>query len=254
VNLITLLDYPLLVFVITMVVLVMSVRVGRAIGRKRLPSGTAGERDDLTLVTNASLTLLALIIGFSFSMALTRYDLRKSYEAEEATAINTEYERAEFLAPDDAAQIRQLLKQYLDQRILFYTVRGESRLEEVDRENAKLQAQMWSSVRTGAFERPSPTVALAVSGMNEVLEHEGYAQAAWWNRIPTGAWSLMVMLAICCCTLIGFGGHERGLFLYAVFPFLVAISFFLIADIDSPRRGVIRVVPHSLISLSQSLQ
>ena len=211
------------------------------------------ERGDLGLEVSASLTLLALIIGFSFSMAVSRYDQRKNYEEEEANAIGTEYVRADLLPADDAARVRQLLKQYLDQRLLFHTIGDARRLESVDVETAKLQTEMWSTVQGVAKERPTPTIALAVAGMNDVLNRQGYTQAAWWNRIPTGAWCLMVTLAICCCLLIGYSAHCKGGMLYAIFPFLVSIAFFLIADIDSPRRGVIRVVPQNLISLSQSL-
>jgi hypothetical protein len=85
------------------------------------------------------------------------------------------------------------------------------------------------------------------------LNRQGYTQAAWWNRIPVGAWSLMVILGICCSLLVGYGAKQKKGPLFAVLPFLLAIAFFLIADIDSPRRGVIRVRPQNLLSLSDSL-
>ena len=92
--------------------------------------------------------------------------------------------------------------------------------------------------------------------MNDVLNSQGYTQAAWWNRIPIAAWGLMVAIAICCNLLIGYGARRpkgQGT-LFLVLPLVVSISFFLIADIDSPRGGVIRVSPQNLESLSQSLQ
>jgi hypothetical protein len=98
-------------------------------------------------------------------------------------------------------------------------------------------------------------LALAVSGMNEVLDSHGRTQAAWWNRIPLAAWALMAVIAICCSVLIGCHARnvERNALLMLVLPFIVSISFFLIADIDSPRGGVIRVQPQNLVSLSRSL-
>jgi hypothetical protein len=72
----------------------------------------------------ATLTLLALIIGFSFSMATNRYDQRKNYEEEETNAIGTEYLRADLLPAANAERIHTLLGKYLDQRVLFYTTRG----------------------------------------------------------------------------------------------------------------------------------
>jgi hypothetical protein len=76
-------------------------------------------RDDFGLILAATLTLLALIIGFSFSMATARYDQRKNYEEQEANAIGTEYVRADLLSPVEAAKVRSLLGSYLDQRVLF---------------------------------------------------------------------------------------------------------------------------------------
>jgi hypothetical protein len=114
---------------------------------------------------------------------------------------------------------------------------------------------LWSAVKASAAAQPTPIVALAVSGMNDVLNSQGYTQAAWWNRIPTAAWALMATIAICCNMLIGYSMRdvkaERILLL--ILPLVVSIAFFLIADIDSPRGGVIRVIPHNLMSLSESL-
>jgi len=243
---------PLLVLVVSVVVLWLSVQAGALIGRK-LRALTEDERQDLDLVISSSLTMLALIIGFTFSMAVSRYDQRKNYEEEEANAIGTEYVRADLLPASDGAKVKQLLVQYTDQRLLFYTVRNQQRLDTINNETTRLQNEMWSTVQSVAKTQQTPVVALTVAGMNDVLNRQGYTQAAWWNRIPTGAWTLMFALAICCSMLIGYGSHHRGAKLYAVMPLLVSIAFFLIADIDSPRRGVIRVAPQNLISLSQSL-
>ena len=96
-------------------------------------------------------------------------------------------------------------------------------------------------------------MALAISGMNDVLNSQGYTQAAWWNRIPSSAWALMIAIAVCCNVLVGYGARSaKGIMLF-ILPLVVSISFLLIADIDSPRRGFIHVVPQNLVSLLQSL-
>jgi hypothetical protein len=243
---------PFVVFALSAAILWLSVQFGAFLATKLRPV-KEDERSDLDLVISASLTLLALIIGFTFSMAVSRYDQRKNYEEEEANAIGTEYVRADLLAPADAASIRQLLTQYLDQRLLFYTIRDPRQLASIGNETAKLQSEMWLTVQRAASAQPTSVVALAVTGMNDVLNRQGYTQAIWWNRIPVGAWSLMIALAICCSLLIGYNAHRRGALFSTILPLLVALSFFLIADIDSPRRGVIRVRPQNLMSLYQSL-
>jgi predicted membrane protein len=89
--------------------------------------------------------------------------------------------------------------------------------------------------------------------MNDVLNSQGYTQFAWWNRIPSAAWYLMAAIATGCNLLIGYGARRMGTTLFLVLPLAVSTSFFLIADLDSPRQGLIRVQPQNLISLSQSL-
>lgn len=247
------LRYPVLVFALSLFGLWLSVLIGAyLLGRVRPVKES--ERQDLDFVVGSSLTMLALIIGFAFSMAVTRYDMRKNYEEEETNAIGTEYARAGLLPGDAAVKVRQLLVQYLDQRMLFYTVRDEQQLNSIAAETTKLQNEMWSTVQSAAREQPTPVAALAVAGMNDVLNRQGYTQAAWWNRLPTGAWILMIVLAVSCSILTGYRALDRRSLLFPVLPFMVAIAFFLIADIDSPRRGIIRVQPQNMESLKQSIR
>src|SRR5208283_2772469 len=90
-------DYPFAVAGISFVLLWLSALAGASFRRRRKLDND--EREDFNLVIAATLTLLGLIIGFSFSMAIVRYDLRKNYEEAEANAIGTEYVRAELLPP-----------------------------------------------------------------------------------------------------------------------------------------------------------
>jgi hypothetical protein len=232
------LRFPLVVLGLSLVVLWLSVRIGVSF-RKRRRGLDENEREDFGIIMAAILTLLGLIIGFSFSMAISRYDQRKNLEETEANAIATEYVRVDFLSAADAARVRALLRSYLDQRILFYGTRDDRQLGEIDAATAQLQADLWSAVQIPATTQPTPVVALAVTGMGD----KGYTQAAWWNRIPTAAWALMAVIAICCNLLIGYGarGGQTRTTLLLVLPLIVSISFCLIADIDSPRGGVVRV-------------
>jgi hypothetical protein len=92
--------------------------------------------------------------------------------------------------------------------------------------------------------------------MTDMLSSRGYTQAPWWNRIPNAAWGLMVAIAICSNLLIGYGARagKARTTLLLVLPLVVSISFSLIADIDSPSGGMVRVHPQNLIDLSESLQ
>jgi hypothetical protein len=248
-------DFPPFVFVLSFCVLWLSMRIGASILRRqrRLEESI---REDFGIILTATLTLLGLIIGFSFSMAISRYDQRKNYEEAEANAIGTEYVRADLLPAADAAKVRALLRNYLDQRVMFYVTRDELEMRQINARTAQLQAELWSAVLTPAAAQPTPLGALALAGMNDVLNSQGYTQAAWRNRIPMGAWILMASIAICCNVLVGYGARDKkaGGVLFLVLPLVLSIALFLIADIDTPRGGFIKVAPQNLTSLVESLR
>jgi hypothetical protein len=248
-------DHPVFLSLLSFAVLWLFAAFGRARLRRYLPMEEE-IRQDFGLILGATLTLLGLLIGFSFSMATSRYDQRKNLEEEEANAIGTEYGRADLIPSDARAAVRDLLRKYLDLRIRSYVTQDEDDLRRIDAATAKVQGELWSAVVPQARAQPTPVAALAVAGMNDVLNSQGYTQAAWRNRIPPSAWGLMIAIAVGCNLLLGYGlrGAKSGSALLPILPLIIAIAFMLIADIDAPRHGIIRVKPLNLMSLAQSLQ
>lgn len=248
-----LMNFPVILAVLSLLAMWAAGRFGCYIRDKRMARRGAPS-SDFNLAVTATLTLLGLIIGFSFSMAMNRYDQRKNYEEAEANAIGTEYVRVDVLPTADAAKIKSLLVTYTDQRILFYQSRDWTELQRVNAETARTQNQLWQAVEVPASAQPTAVSALTLAGMNDVLNSQGYTQAAWWYRIPGEAWILMIVIALYANLLMGFGAQgPRTNTLLLVLPLLVGISFLLVADIDSPRGGLVRVHPVNLIALSQSL-
>jgi len=247
------LNSPFVVFFLSLIAQWLAAYLGDLLRNKKQQL-REDERADFDTVQTAALTLLALIISFSFAMAVTRYDQRKNYEEAEANAIGTEYLRLGLLPAADTEPARALLRKYLDLRILFYETSRESELAQISADTVSLQADLWAAVLHAANAQPTPAVALVASGMNDVLNAQGYVQAAWWNRIPVAAWAMMGLIAISCNVMLGYGERRRASLLLLVLPIIVSISLFLIADIDSPRGGVIRVLPQNLIALSPSLK
>ena len=91
--------------------------------------------------------------------------------------------------------------------------------------------------------------------MNDVINSQGYTQAAFLDRIPRAVWWLMAVIALCSNVLFGFQSREgKGAKKLArVLPFVVSMAFLLIADIDAPRHGLIHVSPQNLEGLAKSL-
>ena len=188
-------------------------------------------------------------------MAINRHDQREIFEEGEANAIGTEFLRADLLPPKAAAATKDLLLQYTDQRILFYSRQSPEKIEEIRNKTDQLQNALWNEILPTVRTQHTASIALVAAGMNDVLNSQGYVQAAWWNRIPLTAWALMSAIAICANLLVGFGARnfEKNIGLFMIFPFVIAVSFFLIADIDSPRGGVIRIEARNLVALKINL-
>lgn len=247
------LDSPFLLLVLSVLVFWAAALLG-AWFRKRSHRANDDHHGDFIFVLGSALTLLGLIIGFTFSMAVNRYDQRKNDEEQEANAISTLYVRADFLPAPAAANVRGLLTAYLDHRIYDYNVRDNQALRLSDAQTLRLQNDLWSSVSRSAAAQPNVLTSLTVIAANDVLSSQGNTQAAWRNRIPHAAWTLLALISIFCNLLVGYVALGRSALLLLILPVVLSISLFLIADIDSPRGGgIIHVGPQNLESLARSL-
>jgi hypothetical protein len=143
--------------------------------------------------------------------------------------------------------VRRLLKDYTAQRILYYDSHTPAELQQIEAVRAQLQQQLWAAVLPTAAAQPTPVTALVVSGMNDVLNSQGYTHAAWLNRIPVEAWALLLLIALLSNTMIVYNARSMhtGSWLL-ILPLVVAVSFTMIADIDSPRGGLIKVTTPNL--------
>jgi len=246
-------NFPVVLSICSLLCLWASAQLGVFV-QSRVSTIGSDEHEDFGTLLSATLTLLGLLIGFSFSMAIGRYDQRKDYEEEEANAIGTEYVRVDLLPEPTRAKVQGQLVEYLDLRIKRYDLNAVQDASQLAARTAQMQGDMWSEVKTAAAANPNPVMATVVVGMNDVLNRQGYTQAARLNRIPIPAWELMAAIALFCNFLIGFGSRKAGRLRLLIVPLAVCVSFLLIADIDSPQGGLIRVRPQNLHLLADSLR
>jgi hypothetical protein len=129
-----LVNHPIIFFLVSVAFMSLGAWVGATILRRSRPLDN-DSHDDFRIVQSATLTLLALVIGFTLSMAVGRYDQRKNYEEEEANAIGTEFIRADLLPDAAAAQLRPLISAYLNSRIQFYQTRASEQLATINEKN-----------------------------------------------------------------------------------------------------------------------
>jgi hypothetical protein len=176
--------------------------VPEAVGSK-LRNRIEEVHEDFGVILTA--TLIVTGPGFGIYILHGGKPLRseKAIRSGEANAIGTEYLRLELLPASDDENLRVLLREYLDQRILFYQTRDRERLQRIDDATAQLQSKLRASIRSRSLSHQTMMTSLAVSGMNNVLDSRGYTQAAWRNRIPLAAWTLMGLIAISGNLMVG---------------------------------------------------
>lgn len=245
-------DYPLAVLIVSALIMYSSAWWGVQLQAK-LKQLRHEERPDFDLLRTAAFTLLALLVGFCLSMVVTRYDHRKLLEETEANAIGTEYARADLLEERFRVVVREKLKAYTAHRIEFYESRLQDSTAAFEAMDAKQHAELWASVVAAAQSRNDPVMALVVSGMNDVINSQGFTQAAWRNRLPSEAWSLMFIVAVLANLLMGFGANRPRKLHLCVLPLMISVSLFLIADVDSPGLGLVKIVPENLVSLQRTM-
>jgi hypothetical protein len=241
-----LVDDPIALFAVALLLQWIATLAGRLARRGRL--AREPEREQVLTVLNGSLTLLALLIGFSLAMAVNHFDHREAAEEAEATAIGVAYLRADLLPPPAAAQVRRLLVSYAGQRVLHYETRGAGDLIRIDAVAARLEDGLWNAAAPAAGAQPTPPIALAIAAINDVITARWNARAAEWSRIPVEVWILLLTVATACNILLGRVESRVSWATLLLLPLILAVSFFLIADIDSPRIGIIRVRPENLIA------
>lgn len=200
----------------------------------------------------AVLGLLALLLGFSFAMAVNRYDLRKQLEVEEANAIGTTWLRTDTLAELARGAERQLLKQYVPARLDFVAAGNDAdAVQHSLAQSSELQTQIWAIATRDAAAHRDPISALFVTSLNDMIDVTEKRTAALENRIPAMTWSMLLFMGFVSSALVGISVTSRSKLLLAILPLVVGVVLALILDLDSPRSGFIRVHQNSMTRVAE---
>lgn len=240
--------------------MLLSVEIGFRIRSRQRKQAVAAEAiAQANAVLVSMLGLLALLLAFTFSAALQRYDDRSQAVVAEANAIGTTYLRVRLLPAAMQDDVRGLVRQYLDIRI------QEGRVEFSDIENQELlqrqamlvRSQIWDrAVRAAEQDRGSIATALFIQSLNELIDSSGVRKAANSRHVPEIVIFLMFATVVMSTGTLGFAsgiaGHRITLAAF-VLMMLIALVVYLIIDLDRPRRGAIQVSQESMLSLQQSI-
>jgi hypothetical protein len=239
----------------TLAIVVLAVEAGFRLGRHRSQRAEHEKESLVGAAVGAALALVGFMLAFTFGIAGTRFEARRQAVLDEANAIGTTYLRASLLPEDRGKTIRPLLREYVDSRLEI--VRTGDINKGLQRAN-ELHRQLWAEVEPIARKYPeSIQVGLFVQSLNETIDlHTTRVVAALYSRIPLMVW--IALYSITTLAMLGIGYHA-GLAGKArsVSFLLLAITFaaviFLVADLDRPREGTLRVSQQAIIGLRSTM-
>jgi hypothetical protein len=241
-------------FAVILLVVLLSVECGYRLGKFRRSRSEQEKEAPVGTMVGATLGLLAFILAFTFGLAAARFDTRRQVLLDEANAIGTTYLRAGIL-PEQREEIRALLRDYVGTRL--EAIRSGNIAEGI-RQSENIQHQVWAqAVAVGEKNPNSIVVGLFIQSLNEVIDlHAKRVQAGLRSRIPGAIWvGLFAVAALSLATMgyhAGLVGTRRSLAVLAVaFTFSVVIE--LIADLDRPQEGVLRVSQRALLDVQRSM-
>ncbi len=243
---------PWLLSLSLLVVMVIGREAGHFIHQRRRPTGTdVGEaKDEFTL--SAVLGLLALLIGFTFSLALTRYETRRALVVTEANAMGTTWLRFDLLEPEQRSRARDLMRQYAAARLAYGLAEDVPGIAQASQRADEIQARLWNELASDVKpDRTTPFAQFLLGPANEMIDTAGERTAAAAAHVPT---RLFGTLALYCIVAAGLTGYLRGLYRTAttlVFV-LVVLALGLVADLDSPKHGLVRVPQEPMATFLRS--
>jgi hypothetical protein len=233
------------------------IEVGFRIGRRSHDPRDGAMVEHVNTLQTAVLGLLALLLSFTFAMAIERYDTRKVLVLEEANSIGTTYLRAQFLDESSASRARQHLRDYVDARLEFYYARNDAaKLSAAIDRSRSIEEALWATAAEATQSTKSPVyVSLFIQSLNDIIDNDERRRAALENHVPEPVVWLLFLVGAFGLGLIGYGcgvNRKRRPVSTALFAVLIAGVLVVILDIDQPRSGLIQVIQASLERLKEA--
>ena len=238
----------------TVAVVFIALELGFRAGQWR--RGRTGAEHDGTLggVVAATLGLLAFLLAFTFDMAAKRFEERQNVLLEEVNAVEDAFLRADLMEEPHRSAVRDILRKYVDVRI------DEARNHKLTQDIARpeeMQKEMWNHAAVlGRAEPSSEMKALFVQSINGVLETYTKRLDLARHRIPVTIWLALYLMTVAAMASVGYqsgvSGPRRSLAILALaLTFCIAIA--LIADLDRPLQGLLRVSQQAMVDLQQKM-
>jgi hypothetical protein len=241
-------------FVLPLAAAAVALWIGR---RHRARASDPAGDPHIATIEAATLGLLALLVAFALSMTEDRFDARRLLVVDEANAIGTAHLRTALLPAPVDADARRLLQAYGDARLEFYAARDQAAVERAEERAGALQASLWELAASAARERPTPTTALFVAAVNDVIDLDAKRLSAAEAHLPSTILVLLFVVAAVACAAVAYASAwsgRRSLLSLVMMPLLVGAALFVVVNLDRPRLGLIRVSDRALERLEESIR
>lgn len=243
-------------FVATIAIVILAIEAGYRLGQYRRRRSDQEKDAPVGAIVAATLGLLAFMLAFTFGLAATRFDARRMVVLEESNAIGTANLRAGLLPEPNRSALHKLFEEYVDVRLEAV---DPGATEKAITKSMELHRALWSQVSDlAAKDNRSILTGIFVQSLNEVIDlHAKRVMLGLRNRIPGLVWLALYFMAVVSMAALGYqeglSGSRRSLAVLALALTFSAVML-LIADLDRPSEGLLRVSQRAMTDLRESLK
>jgi len=260
-NITEILDKLLLwgIFLLSLLITGLSLELGYFAGRHRRRKLAGEEKVFTGPVVAASFSLLAFMLAITFGAVDSRFKELKHIALEEANAIGTAFLRADLLPEDDRAEVRQLMRDYVDLRVEAVSSDSEEEIVRAIEASEKLQGDLWSTAAALAEQHPTPISALFVQSLNELIDIYGKKiTVSIRYRLPASVWMMLYGLAILAMAIggydIGLSGSRRVVAVSLATALAFSAVFTLVVGLDRPDQHLSTATQEVMIDLQEDIR
>ena len=228
----------------TFVALSLAYALGNWFRRRRKRAKPAEAEDDGAdydgYIVSGAVGLLALLLGFTFGLAVDRFDTRRGLVVAESNAIGTTYLRAQTFAEPYRSELSRLLTQYVDVRLTLARSTDLKQMKALLAESDALHASMWTATVAAIAPQRDDVASSFMDSMNETIDDAAARKAARLAHVPQRVFAVLFGYMLITSGILGFVVGEMRRVTAATLLALTTVSYMMIVDIDSPNRGGVR--------------
>ena len=247
-------DHPWVMGSLLAVALALVLDFGCWVGIRSRIQENPNRKEHMGTIRDGLFVLVSLLLGFTLAFASTRFAERRSLLIEEAISIGTAYLRASTLPPPYRDHSQQLFREYVDARLDLDDAGLNATLfaQAVNR-SKHIQEELWSDASAVAQNDRTAVMAIYLNSLNETIDLHDKRMAAYETRVPASIWLLISSISLIAVFTRGLTLTSRFWLSVILVPITIAIVVALIADLDTPSSGLIRLDHRAMLRLKADL-